>query len=105
MKQWIIAAAGFLITAAISAPTLAQSDNPAPPGHGALRQACQADIDKLCSGVEPGGGHVIQCVRQHQDQLSDGCKMALSSARANHQWRRHDASPDAAPSATTAPQS
>jgi hypothetical protein len=45
-----------------------------------LRAACQADAQKLCSGVQPGGGRIINCLAQHKDALSDTCKQALISA-------------------------
>src|SRR5579864_8171710 len=63
-------------------------------GHGALHAACEADLARLCAGVEAGGGRVIQCIREHHDELSDGCKAALQSLHGGHGWR-HDAPPDA----------
>ncbi|HEX4488446.1 MAG TPA: cysteine rich repeat-containing protein [Terriglobales bacterium] len=42
----------------------------------AIRAACTADAQKLCAGVQPGGGRVVACLKQHKDSLSDGCKQA-----------------------------
>jgi hypothetical protein len=97
MRSWIIAGAGMLIAATACSGASAQSDSAAPAAgrHGALREACMADVQKLCVGAEPGGGHIMQCLRGHQDQLSDTCKTALSTARANHQWRHDNAAPAA----------
>ncbi|MEW5421996.1 cysteine rich repeat-containing protein [Amorphus sp. 3PC139-8] len=46
----------------------------------AVGQACKADIQSLCSGVQPGGGRVGQCLQQNADKLSSGCKTKLSEA-------------------------
>jgi hypothetical protein len=55
------------------------------PAGGGVRQACAADYRALCPGVEPGGGHIVACFRQHADQLSTGCKGALAAAKAARQ--------------------
>jgi Cysteine rich repeat len=43
-----------------------------------LRQACAADAQKLCSGIEPGGGRILRCMREHQAELSPDCQAALA---------------------------
>ncbi len=45
------------------------------------RAACKADVDKLCPGIQPGGGHIIACLKQNRAQVSAGCKDALAKAR------------------------
>ena len=42
--------------------------------------ACAADVQRLCAGVPPGGGRIVACIKQHQAELSDGCKQALVKA-------------------------
>jgi hypothetical protein len=63
-----------------------QSDQGRPGGHrgGAVRAACQADIAKLCSAEADGRG-AFRCLRDHQDALSDACKSAIATARAQRQ--------------------
>jgi hypothetical protein len=48
----------------------------------AMRQACAADIAKLCKDVEPGGGKIGMCLRDHATELSPGCTTAWQNVRA-----------------------
>jgi len=66
------------------------ADTPTPPAQltpaqqhaiAALRAACSADIQKLCAGVQPGGGRIMACLKQHKDEVSDGCKQAGKAAK------------------------
>jgi hypothetical protein len=45
-----------------------------------VRAACAQDVQKLCANVPAGGGRIIACLKQHQDQVSDGCKQAVAKA-------------------------
>jgi hypothetical protein len=51
------------------------------PGASALRSACAADIEKLCPGIQPGGGRIVQCLKQHKTEVSDTCKEGIAKAR------------------------
>jgi Cysteine rich repeat len=35
---------------------------------------CLHDAERLCKGVDPGGGRVTQCMRQHDAELSPACQ-------------------------------
>jgi hypothetical protein len=62
------------------------SPEPTPETPGALKEiraACDADIQKLCPDVKPGGGRILACLKQNKDAVSDGCKQALMTARKN----------------------
>ncbi len=52
------------------------------------RQACEADVQKLCSGVSGGRGKIAKCLRQHKDELSQSCKDQFAQ---RYQHRRHAA--------------
>ena len=43
---------------------------------------CKADVEKLCSKVEPGGGRIIACLKQNNGMVSDSCKASLENLRA-----------------------
>jgi hypothetical protein len=45
----------------------------------AERAACQADFEKLCPGVEPGGGRVIECLAKQLDKLTPQCKTVVEA--------------------------
>jgi hypothetical protein len=56
---------------------------PAPPAAvpAEVRSACEADVAKLCAGIQPGGGRILQCLAQHKSEVSDACKQAVAKAR------------------------
>jgi hypothetical protein len=37
-------------------------------------RACRADSRKYCSGVRPGKGRIISCLKSHESELSDSCR-------------------------------
>jgi hypothetical protein len=45
----------------------------------AEREACQADFEKFCPGVKPGGGRVVECLSKHLDQLTPQCKTVVEA--------------------------
>src|SRR5258708_8219605 len=42
----------------------------------AIQAACAEDAQKLCAGLQPGGGRIVACLKEHKDSLSDRCKQA-----------------------------
>jgi hypothetical protein len=66
-----------------STPPSAQSPPSQGPSQQAVaeaRAACATDIQNFCPGVQPGGGRILACLKQHKDQVSDGCKQAVMKA-------------------------
>ena len=45
-----------------------------------LRAGCADDAKKLCAGVQPGGGRILACLKDHKDSLSDQCKQTAQQA-------------------------
>ena len=35
---------------------------------------CSDDVAKFCKDVQPGGGRIAQCLKQHEQELSPACK-------------------------------
>ena len=45
---------------------------------------CKVDMEKLCPGVQPGGGRIAACMKEHKAQLSDACKARMQEMRAHN---------------------
>jgi hypothetical protein len=43
-----------------------------------IKQVCNEDAKQLCKDTKPGGGKVMQCLKQHESELSASCKDALA---------------------------
>jgi len=43
----------------------------------AAMRACRADTRKYCKDVKPGEGRIVECLRQHQAELSPDCASRL----------------------------
>jgi hypothetical protein len=43
-----------------------------------VADVCAADINDFCGRVTSGGGRIALCMMAHEDQLSNGCRFALS---------------------------
>ncbi|WP_018700747.1 hypothetical protein [Amorphus coralli] len=73
MIKTVIAAG--IVTCFAAGAALAQSG----PQFEEIRSACLDDVKRLCSSVEPV--EVPDCLKQHIDQVSDGCKATVKSVR------------------------
>ncbi len=52
-------------------PAAAQTKNP-----------CADDVAKYCKDVTPGGGRLVRCLKQHENELSPECKASQEKAKA-----------------------
>ena len=43
------------------------------------QKACQGDVKQLCPGVKPGEGRIVNCLKQHQAELSRNCREKLGA--------------------------
>ena len=65
-KYGLLVAVGIFVTV----PALAEG--------GLMQGACMNDIKSLCASIQPGGGRVRDCMRDHRTQLSIACKAAIA---------------------------
>jgi hypothetical protein len=76
-----------LLTAAqlvlvLAAPAAAQSaPQLTPEQQRAIATACRSDIEKLCAGIQPGGGRIGICLREKFSQVTAPCRTELIKAR------------------------
>jgi hypothetical protein len=42
---------------------------------------CKADVARLCPGIQPGGGRIIACLKEHKNEMSIGCGKALQAMK------------------------
>ena len=43
---------------------------------------CKEDAARLCPGMEPGGGRILGCLKEHKMEVSVGCAKALQAMKA-----------------------
>ena len=41
------------------------------------RGACRDDVQKFCKDVQPGRGGIMRCLKEHESELSAGCREKL----------------------------
>jgi Cysteine rich repeat len=70
----------LLLSVTVSSVSFAAAQAGGQPSLDAIRAACAGDAQKLCAGVQPGGGRIVACLKEHKDSLSDRCKQAAGVA-------------------------
>ena len=70
-----ILGAYLLVIGALSMVSIAQAEEREGSG------ACRADVQKLCKEVQPGGGRMAACLKQHESAISPGCRERMAEAR------------------------
>ena len=92
---------GLLTLTAPAAELLAQQLTDAQ--RSAIKSACRSDYQNVCANVPPGTKDSLQCLVQHSNQVSSGCRDALAPATASPGAPASSgAAAAAAPAATTA---
>ena len=95
----------FRLLIALAAPSLAQP--PTDAQRSAIRSACRGDYANVCANVPTGGKEALQCLQQHQSEVSTKCQDALAALDppppAPTTSAAATASPPSSPSPATAP--
>ena len=50
-----------------------------------VRTACEADVMRLCSGIQPGGGRLLQCHQKNASVVSQICTAKLQEIKTMRQ--------------------
>jgi hypothetical protein len=90
MKRLGITSAMFLLCVGLAACNQQTNKNQNQKAEGerhGLRRACATEIQQYCAGQR--GRERRDCLQNHQAQLSDTCKTALSERGAGRGGRRH----------------
>jgi hypothetical protein len=69
-----IALSVVLTMTALSSAAFAQDE-----GRSHNRGACRADAERLCAGVQHGGGRILECLAGQKDKLSADCRQMVES--------------------------
>lgn len=46
-----------------------------------IKTYCKEDIERLCKGIEPGGGRLLKCLKANTKEMSVGCAQALEKLK------------------------
>jgi hypothetical protein len=60
---------------------------------GPMQGACMSDIKSLCGSIQPGGGRIRECMREHRAQLSNNCKLAIADRVLERRSNQYAAAP------------
>jgi hypothetical protein len=71
----------FKTVSALSFALLALAAS-APPAWADAMSLCKADVARLCPGIQPGGGRIVGCLKEHKEEMSVGCAKAIQKMRA-----------------------
>jgi len=72
----------FAVMSALSLAALVSAESGAFAQQAAAMKYCKADFERLCPGVQPGGGRIIGCLKEHKEEVSIGCGKALQAMKA-----------------------
>jgi hypothetical protein len=42
------------------------------------KEACSGDVDRFCKDVQPGGGRILKCLREHSGEISPACSKIIA---------------------------
>jgi Golgi apparatus protein 1 len=73
MKHLVTVAAVYAASLFAAADVAAQQQ----PG----RDACRADVERLCKDVQPGGSRIAQCLKDNEASVSAECKEHMAKMR------------------------
>ncbi len=78
IRKFQVKALGLIIAALLAAPVMASA---AGPGRGPGNGPCAEDAAKFCKEVQPGGGRILNCMKEHENDLSPACKQHIAQVK------------------------
>lgn len=72
----ILVACGFAAIALIATLTPSRSQEMQD-----IETYCMEDINRLCKGIQPGGGRILKCLKANKKEMSVGCAQALQKLK------------------------
>jgi hypothetical protein len=72
----------FVVASALSLAAFVSAVPSAFAQQAAAMKYCKADFERLCPGVQPGGGRIIGCLKAHKEEVSIGCGKAIQAMKA-----------------------
>jgi hypothetical protein len=66
-------------------------------GANAQWKPCKADAARLCPGMKPGSPEMVQCIRDHRDQVSPACKEAAREKGSQYKQQKQEPEPQQNP--------
>ena len=90
IRNAMVSTAFALLAAALAAGALAQEGR-ARKGEG----PCAEDAKKFCGNMQPGGGRIAKCMKEHESQVSPACQSAMKQAEQRLEEFSKDCKPDA----------
>ena len=72
----------FAIALALSLAALVSAAPSALAQRAEAMKYCRADVERLCPGMQMGGGRIIACLKEHKEEVSIGCGKALQAMKA-----------------------
>ncbi len=45
------------------------------------REACADDVTRFCSGIQPGGGRIMRCLRERENDVTPQCAATMQERR------------------------
>jgi len=48
-----------------------------------VARECETEIESLCGNVDVGEGRILACLDEHEEEIGDGCKKAITDTIAD----------------------
>ena len=75
-------------SADLDPPTVMLTAAEDPPEHHGVDPQCRAELQKLCEGIQPGGGRLRKCVQENEGKLSPTCQRQVQERASRMQEGR-----------------